>query len=128
MVSARPLMPLVRTVCRTSTASNQPQRRGAPGDGAEFVSALAQPLADLVVLLGRERAIADAGRVGLADAEHITDRARPEAGTGRRLRGHRVGRGDVRIGAVIDVEQRGLRALEQDALALAPLLVEQRPH
>ena len=29
---------------------------------------------------------------------------------------------------MVDVEQRSLRALEQDALALAPLLVEQRPH
>jgi hypothetical protein len=29
---------------------------------------------------------------------------------------------------VVDVEQRALRALEQDALALAALLVEQPPH
>src|SRR6476661_4232337 len=71
LVSARPLMPQVRTVWRTSMASNQPQRR---------------------------------------------------------LRRHRVGRGDVRISAVVDVEQRALRALEQYALALAALLVEQPPH
>ena len=31
--------------------------------------------------------------------------------------GHRVGRGDEGIGAVVDVEQRPLRALEQDAFA-----------
>jgi hypothetical protein len=36
----------------------------------------------------------------------------------RRLGRHRVGRGHIRIGAVVDVEQDALRALEQDALAL----------
>ena len=33
------------------------------------------------------------------------------------LRRHRVGRGDIGIGAVIDVEHGGLRTFEQDALA-----------
>ena len=42
--------------------------------------------------------------------------------------GDGVRRGDEGIGAVVDVEQRPLRALEQDALALAALGVEQRPH
>jgi hypothetical protein len=118
-------MPQVRTVWRTSTASNQPQRRLRP-----VLVPNSRPrspiLADLVVLLGRERPLADPRRVGLADAEHIADRARAHAGAGRRLRRHGVGRGDVGIGAVVDVEQRALRALEQDALALAALLVEQR--
>ena len=40
---------------------------------------------------------------------------RPEPVGG--LAGDRVRRGDERIGAVVDVEQRALRALEQDALA-----------
>ena len=35
-----------------------------------------------------------------------------------------VGRGDVGIGAVVDVEQRTLRAFEQHALALLAQLVE----
>ena len=52
----------------------------AAGDGAELVAALAEPLADLIVLLGRERARADAGRVGLDDAEHEAGRARAHAG------------------------------------------------
>ena len=47
----------------------------AAGDGAELVAALAEALADLVVELGRERAGADAGRVGLDDAEHEAGRA-----------------------------------------------------
>ena len=60
--------------------------------------------------------------------EHVADRAGAEPRSGRRLRRHRVRRGDERIGAVIDVEQRALRTFEQDALALAALLIEQRPH
>ena len=128
LVSARP--------CDAAGADGLPHQHGvepaaaalAPGVDAEFLAAAADLLADLVVQLGRERALADPGRVGLADAEHIADRARAHAGAGRRLRRHRVGRGDVGIGAVVDVEQRALRALEQDALALAALDVEQPPH
>ena len=100
----------------------------APGIDAEFLAAAADLLADLVVQFGRERPLADPGRIGLADPEHIADRARPHAGAGRRLRRHGVGRGDVGIGAVVDIEQRALRALEQNALALAALEVEQPPH
>src|SRR5258705_5811769 len=52
----------------------------APGIGAELAAALADPAAGLVVLFGRERALPDAGRIGLADAEHAPDRARAPAG------------------------------------------------
>ena len=100
----------------------------APGVDAEFLAAAADLLADLVMQFGRKRALADPGRIGLADSEHVADRARAHAGAGRRLRRHGVGRGDVGIGAVIDVEHRALRALEQDALALAALDIEQPPH
>ena len=41
------------------------------------------------------------------------------------LRRHRVGRSDKRIGAVIDVEHRALRAFEQNALARAPFAIQQ---
>jgi len=44
------------------------------GVGAELAATLADLAAGLVVLLGRERALADAGRIGLAQAEHIADR------------------------------------------------------
>ena len=128
LVSAMPSMPDTLTTWRTRQASNQPQRRLRPGVDAELLAALAEALADRVGELGRERARADARGVGLGEAQHVADRARPHAGAGRRLRRHRVGRGDERIGAVVDVEQRALRALEQDALARAALAVEQRPH
>ena len=76
-------------------------------------AAAAQLLADVVGELGRERAAADARRVGLGDAEHVVQvaRAQPRARRGRAR--DAVRRGDERIGAVVDVEQRALRALEQ---------------
>ena len=98
------------------------------GDSAELAPALADHLADGVRLLGRERPRADAGGIGLGDAEHIAERPRPDAGPGRRLRRHRVGGGDERIGAVVDVEHHPLRAFEQDALTRPPRLVEKLPY
>ena len=92
-----------------------------PGHRAELDAALAEQPAGLVLELGRERPLAHPRGVGLGDAEHVVDRARAHAGAGRGLRRHGVRRGDERIGAVVDVEQRPLRAFEQDALALAAL-------
>jgi hypothetical protein len=49
----------------------------AARDRTEFMTLLAEELTDLVLQLGRERAFADASRVGLGDAENIAERARP---------------------------------------------------
>ena len=49
------------------------------GVGAEFVAPFTQQLADLVGQLGRERPGADPRRVGLGDAKHVRQRARPDA-------------------------------------------------
>ena len=46
---------------------------------AVFVAAVAQAVAHLAGQLGRQRAFADARRVGLDDAHHGADRARPDA-------------------------------------------------
>src|SRR5581483_144288 len=51
---------------------------GPPGDGAELAAALAERLADVVLLLGRERPLPDPRGVGLADAEHVIDGVGPE--------------------------------------------------
>ncbi len=40
---------------------------------AEFMALGAEEFADLVVQFGRERTFANAGRIGLGDAKHITD-------------------------------------------------------
>src|SRR3546814_7802480 len=49
---------------------------------AELAAALAEKPADVVELLARERPGADPRGIGLGDAEHVTDRARPDAGPG----------------------------------------------
>ena len=89
----------------------------APGHRAELVPALAEPLAVGVVQLGRERARADPGGVGLDDAEHEPGGARAEPAAAGDGAADGVRAGDERIGAVIDVEQHALRAFEQDAAA-----------
>ena len=60
------------------------------GHNAELLAPLAENPADLVLLLGGERSFADARRIGLADAEHIADRAGAEPRPGRRLCRHRI--------------------------------------
>jgi hypothetical protein len=87
-----------------------------------------QELTDFVIEFGRERAFANARGVSLGDAEDITQRTRTHARTGSGLAGNRVGRGHIGIGAVVDIEQRTLRAFKQDAGTGAALLVEQQPH
>src|SRR5690606_31745820 len=84
---------------------------------AVLVALLAQVLPDLVVKLGRERARAHAGRVRLADAPDLVDVGRPDARAHTGGAGDRVRRGDERIRAVVEVEQRRLRALEDHVLA-----------
>src|SRR5262249_54894571 len=96
----------------------------APGDDAELAAALAQALADRIGELGREGAAADPRRVRLGDAEHVSDGAGTDARARCRLARHRVRRCDIRVGAVVDVEHRSLRALEKDAPASAPRFVE----
>src|SRR5688572_1577064 len=100
----------------------------APGDGSELAPALTEIFAPFVLLLGRERAFPDPRGISLGDAEHIADGARPDAGPGRRLPGHGVGGGHERIGAVVDIEERALRSLEEDARSGPPALVEKRPY
>ena len=95
----------------------EPAAAAVPAGGdAALAADLAQGLAELVEQLGRERAGADAGRVGLEDADHPVDLRRADAGARARAARGRVGRGDERIGAVVDVEQRALAALEQTTL------------
>ena len=106
------------------TASYQPQRRSRPGRGAELGAEVAQPGAVLVEQLGRERPGADAGGVGLDDADHPADPGGADAGAGADAAGGRVAGGDERVGAVVDVEHRGLGALEEHRLVLVERVVD----
>ncbi len=77
--------------------------------------------------LRRERAGAHPRGVRLEDADHRGDPGRADAGPGAGPAGGRVGRGDERVGAVVDVQQRALGALQQHGLAALQGLVEQQP-
>src|SRR5690606_33691944 len=96
----------------------------AAGGGAVLLAAVADALPDLVVEFGRERPAAHARSVGLADAEHVVDRVRAHAGAGERAADGGVARRHVRVGAVVDVEQRSLCALVEHLLALLAQVVE----
>ena len=86
-------------------------------------AALPQVLRLLPVQLRGKRSRADAARERLHDADHAADRGGADAGTHARRRGDAVARGPVRVDAVIDVEVRALRALEQDRLPVREGLV-----
>ena len=96
---------------------------GAASGGTELAARLAQAVAHLVVELRGEGAGAYPRDVGLGDAPGLVDvlRPHPRADAGRA--GDGVGRGDERIGAVVDVEQRALGAFEQHE----PAAVERVP-
>src|SRR5690606_23255389 len=79
----------------------------ATGGGATFLAAVTQALADVVVQLGRERAAADAGGIGLGNAPHVVDGIGADAGAGQGAAHRGIRGGDVGIGAVVDVQQIG---------------------
>jgi hypothetical protein len=62
---------------------------------------------------------------GLDDAEHVVEQLRADARAGRRRAGDAVRARHVRIGAVVDVQQRALRALEQQRVALLARLMDE---
>ncbi|MEM7488228.1 MAG: hypothetical protein AAF390_03785 [Pseudomonadota bacterium] len=89
--------------------------------------ALAQASTVGIVEFRRERPLAHPGRVGLHDAQDEVDGAGADARPGGRLPGDHVGRGHEGIGAEVDVEERALRAFEEDAAAGAAALVQDLP-
>jgi hypothetical protein len=81
---------------------------------AELPAGLTETVAHLVVELSGEGPGPHTRHVGLGDAPRVVDVLGPDACTHARRPGDRIGRRDEGIGAVVDVEQRALRALEQD--------------
>ena len=90
----------------------------AARDGAELAAELAHPVLVGPFDLGRERPLADAGHVRLRDADDRVDPRRADSDPDGSAAGDGGRRGDERIRAVVDVEQRPVRPLEQDALAV----------
>ena len=97
---------------------------GAAGGGAEFAPHAVEQVGHLRVLR-RQRAFAHARGVGLDDADDAIHAMRRHPGTGAGAAGRGVGRGDERIGAVVDIEERALRAFKQNIRAVADLFVQQ---
>src|ERR1700677_4200409 len=81
---------------------------GTAGDGAVFLAPRAEQLGRVAVDLGRERAFADAGDIGLGDADNRADPGGADASSGDRAASCRGGAGDEGIRPVVDVEQRTL--------------------
>ena len=68
----------------------------------------------VVEQFGWERTRANPRRIGLHDSKDVIEITRTHSGTRTRCRGNGIGRGDERIGAVVDIEETTLRALEQN--------------
>ena len=90
---------------------------GASGGCAEFATHPVEHVADSLVFCG-EWAFADAGGVGFYHAQHAVDVVRGYARAGAGATGGGVGTGNVRVSAVVDIEEGALGAFKQD---FAPL-------
>ncbi len=88
------------------------------------MTALGQASTDIIEQLGRERTGTHARGVCLGDTENVIQIQRTEARTGGSAAGSGAGAGNVGIGAMVDVQQRALRALEHDAGTLLAQLVQ----
>src|SRR2546430_741539 len=98
----------------------------AARDRSEFASELAQALLVGAFYLGRERPLADARHICLGNADHLVDPGRADADARRRAARDRARGGDEWIRPVVEIEQRCVRALEQDGLALAQQTIDQQ--
>ena len=94
-------------------------------DGAEFVPFLADVVAGFIEEFGGAGATADAGRVRLDDANHLRDETLGETRAVVNPGSGAVGTGDVREGAVVEVEQRALGSFEQKRLAFRDGVVKE---
>ena len=122
----RPSTPFSWNERRSAGMSIQPQRRARPVTEPNSLPRLPSLAPVVVGQLGGERTGAHARRVRLDDAEHVIEHPRSDAAARRGRARDAVGARHVRIRAVVDVEQRALRAFEQQRLAARARLVDQR--
>ncbi len=83
MVRASSVATVELAVKRTSSASNQPQRRAAPGDGAELLASLLKLYTEFIMQLAGHRSGADPGSIRLCNANNSLNPAwgYPQPGT-----------------------------------------------
>src|SRR5919197_3042238 len=97
----------------------------ASGDGAELAPELAHPLLRRAFDLARERPLAHARDIGLRDADDLVDPRRTDADPGRGSSRQRARGRDEGIRAVVEVEERPVRALEEDRPPLTERAVDE---
>src|SRR6185437_5739584 len=106
----------------------EPAAAARPAGGHAVLAArLAQPFAGVVAQFGGEGPLADAGRVGLDDADDIGNPRRPDPRPGAGAARGGGGGGDERVGAVVHVEHGGLGALQQHHLVLVQRPAQDQP-
>src|SRR5262249_62390112 len=103
-----------------------PAGAGPAGHGPILLAPPPDPLAGLIVLLGRERPATDSGRIGLDDADPAVDPAGRHAGPRRDARRAAVGAGHVGIAAVGDVQEGTLGPLGEEPAVPGPGLGQPR--
>src|SRR5271165_4333864 len=117
-------MPPTFTACRTSTASNQPQRRRRP-----VLVPYSLPRSPSNCPVASDNSVGNGPAPTLVLYALAMPSTNPTAaGPGRRGRRHRVAGRDIWVCAVIDVQHHRLGTLEQDSSARTPCLVQPFPH
>src|SRR6185503_12232878 len=105
-----------------------PAPPGTAGDGTELLATFTKPIAKIAGELGRQWPLTHASRVSLRRTKYAVDAARTNPKTGTHTANRRIRRRHVRVGAVIDVEERALRTFEHDRLAFGAGLMEEDGH
>ncbi len=77
------------------------------------------------MVFGRKRAAADAGDIGLRDANDAVDPGRGDTGARASAAGGRARTCHERVGPVVDIQHGPLRAFEEDSFAGAHAFVQQ---
>ena len=123
-MQASEVVPQIIAEYRTATRSASRIGEVGPGGVTVFVASFPDAIARFTELLGREGAFADPGRVRLHDADDLIDVTTGDAGSRGDAQGGAVRAGDIGEGAVIDVEQTGIGALEEDGLVIPDRFVK----
>ena len=94
---------------------------GTTGDSTKFMACIAQVFANFVELFCRERASADAGRIGFDDADDIFHTTGADARTGAGAASRRIGAGNEGICTMVEVEHSSLSPFKEDFLAFTDI-------
>src|SRR5690554_1613671 len=97
---------------------------GTTGGGADLVALDRQVFTHAVKQLGGERAGTHPGGVGLGNTQNVVQVQGAETRAGSGTAGGGVGRGHVRVGTQVDIQQGALGALEQDVLTTLAEIVQ----